>query len=187
MGAVKARYHQLSVAAPSPGEASATRKADAKEMVDNAATWRPKALPYLENDREGRRQVRAAARGVVSTSYEDRATFSGEVVEDSDLLLTRRGYKRHRKAESDDCDSDQADVEWDRLYTQQGDQWTHASTGKKRVRVVDPTGRARTYRGSETRSGVRDDEELDQVKRAIASACFMRSSPVLKAGRADAV
>ena len=164
LNAVLARYCQFRNGGSSSKNAKKAREADQKEMLDSAATWRPKVLPMLSADRETKSKARREARAL--TTFSEDLKLDGVYAMEDDCLKTFRGYQRFR-AEESDVESEQAQAEFEAILAEQGDRWTHAS-GKQRIRVADPNaGKVRSAIGHETRGGQRERQDIDDVQRGV--------------------
>ena len=153
LNAVLARYCQFRNGGSSSKNAKKAREADQKEMLDSAATWRPKVLPMLSADRETKSKARREARAL--TVFSEDLQLDGVYAMEDDCLKTFRGHQRFR-AEESDVESEQAQAEFEAILAEQGDRWTHAN-GKQRIRVADPNaGKVRSVIGHETRGGQRE-------------------------------
>ena len=100
MAAVRQRETHLLKKAKDAAEGNKIRARERSFMKDSAGDWRAKVMPFLSGDTGTRRKGRESARED-ACNIDEAVEISGEVEYGDDLTLTRAGYRRFRKDESD--------------------------------------------------------------------------------------
>ena len=174
LNAVKARHRQFRKTAG--GVASLTDgliRPDIAEMAAQPLKWRPKVLPYLENDKAGKANVRKSA-SVDAANFLEKAQVKGEVEHDDDVVITKKRFKKHRRDEvGSDLESEALSEEFEALNAAQNNKYAH-KTGVKRVRCADLNGRIRTYNGWEEREGLSEAVMVDDVQKSLLKGNLKR-------------